>query len=436
MAQDGANNGANGGAGDPRPGLRKSFVAFADQQRALKAGKSWRQRIHELIEVAREDDRASQLVDMFLATLIVLNVIAFVMETVPEFAQSYGAYLHAFELFSVSVFTLEYVLRLWSCVEMPFLSRMDPTAARMRFARRPYLLIDLLAIAPFYLATLLPFDLRILRVLRIFRILKLTRYSPTMHTLFRVISSERRTLIGTFVLLMTLLLFISTMAYYAERVAQPDKFGSIPEAMWWAMATLTTVGYGDITPITPIGKLIGGLGMIAGIVVLALPIAIIANGFSAEVGKRDFVITWSLLSRVPVLAELETEEIGKVMRFLNAQYVEAHRDVISPDDRAEAMYFVVSGAVRMKTLGGETIFDAGDFFGELAMLEDRDHTHSYRTTTETKLLRLTRDDFQYLSEIYPRITDKIASVAKARRAARDLGRADPTEETVAAAPVH
>jgi voltage-gated potassium channel len=293
--------------------------------------------------------------------------------------------------------------------------------------RRPYLLIDLLAILPFYLQALLPLDLRLLRVLRLFRILKLTRYSPTMHTLLRVLSSERRTLIGTFLLLMTLLLFVSTAAYYLERHAQPDKFGSIPDAAWWAMATLTTVGYGDVTPSTQLGKVLGGLTMIAGIVVLALPIAIIANGFASEVGRRDFVVTWPLLSRIPALGDLEADEIGKVMPFLNAQYCEAHREVISPDDKADAMYFVAMGAVRVRTPAGDTLFETGDFFGELAMLEAREHTNSYRTTVPTKLLRLSREDFAFLSDSFPRIATHIEAIARARRAARDAGRADPTD---------
>jgi voltage-gated potassium channel len=303
---------------------------------------------------------------------------------------------------------------------------MDPMAARLRFARRPYPLIDLAAIVPFWLGALLPIDLRILRVLRVFRILKLTRYSPTMHVLFRAIWNERRTLIGTLLLVMTLLLFVSTLAYYAERDVQPDKFGTIPDAMWWAMATLTTVGYGDVTPITPIGKLLGGAAMICGIIVLALPIAIIASGFAAEVGRRDFVVTWSLVSRIPVLAELEIDELNHVMPFLNAQFCEAHRDIISPDDRADAMYFVVAGGVRMRTEAGESLFSAGDFFGELAMLEGRDHTHNYRTLGPTKLLRLNHDDYQHLAESHPVVTDKIVAMAKMRRAARDSGKVDPT----------
>ncbi len=378
-----------------------------------------RQRTFELVELARPGDRASRIVDIGLLVLIVANAAAVVLETVPSIEARYGRLLWSFEVFSVLVFTLEYAGRIWTAVEMPFLSRKSPAAARFHLATRPHMLIDLVAILPFYLAFLLPFDLRLLRVVRIFRILKLSRFSPTMHTLMRVIANERRTLLGTLMLFGTLLLFAASAAYLAEREAQPDKFGSIPEAAWWAIATLTTVGYGDITPVTVLGKLVGAVTMIAGVIVLALPIAVIASSFAAEVGQRDFVVTWPLLSRIPALSDLNAEDIGRMIHHLKALHFDAHREVISPEDEADAMFFIVSGAVRVRTSAGETIFQTGEFFGELAMLEARDHTHAYRTVSPTKLLRLSRADFLFLCETHPRVTDHIAEVAKSRREARD-----------------
>ncbi len=385
-----------------------------------------RQRAHELVETARENDRASRLVDMTLVTLILLNVAAFVAETVPDIQARYGGLLKSFEIISVAIFTLEYATRLWTCVEMPFLARMEPMTARLRFAMRPYLIIDLVAILPFFLGAFLPINLRILRVLRVFRILKLARYSPAMHSLIRVLHNQRRTLVGTLLLLLTVLLFVSTAAYYAERTAQPDKFGSIPNAAWWAIATLTTVGYGDITPVTGIGKLIGAMAMILGIAVLALPIAIIATGFASEAGNRDFVITLSHLARIPVLAGLDTQDLPGVMRVLYAQRIEPYREIISPDDPAESIFFVVSGEVRLVTEAGETLFQPGDSFGELAMLEGRNHTNPYRTTRPTRVLRLAHDDFQFLVETHPKVARQLSTLAVARREARKQGLVDPT----------
>ena len=377
-----------------------------------------RRRVHELVDVSHDGDRASVLLDRALVALIVLNVAAFVLETVPSIRAEYGPLLDAFEVVSVLIFTLEYAARIWSCVELPFLKRLPPSAARLKYASRPFMVIDLLAILPFYLSFLMPIDLRLLRVLRLFRILKLARYSPTMDTLLRVIANERRTLAGTLLLLLTVLLFVATAIYYTERTVQPDKFGSIPESAWWAMATLTTVGYGDVTPVTLVGRMIGAVAMIAGVVVLALPIAVIATGFANEIGKRDFVVSWSVLSRIPALQGLDVDEAQQVIRLLTAEHHEAHREVIAPDDAPDAMFFVVSGAVRVRTGGGETLFDAGDVFGELAMLDGRPHMHSYRTLKPTRLLRLTRVDYLFLSECQPGIAGRIREIAEARRSAQ------------------
>ena len=150
-------------------------------------------------------------------TLILLNIAAFVAETVPDIARQHHAAFHAFEIFSVAVFTIEYGLRLWTAVEVPFLSRLSPWAARLRFAGRPSSIIDFLAIAPFYLGSLIGLDLRALRALRLLRFFKLSRYSPAMHSLIRVLVSERRALIGAGLLLMTAVLFASTGIYLSGK---------------------------------------------------------------------------------------------------------------------------------------------------------------------------------------------------------------------------
>ncbi len=246
----------------------------------------------------------------FSSRSLLLNIAAFVAETVPDIAEQHRGAFHAFEIFSVAVFTAEYVLRIWTAVEVPFLSRLNPWTARLRFALRPALVIDFLAIAPFYLGSLIGVDLRVLRALRLLRFFKLSRYSPAMHSLIRVLVNERRALIGAGLLLMTAVLFASTGIYFLEAAAQPDKFGSVPQSAWWAIATLTTVGYGDVTPVTTLGRAFGAVVMVSGLCILALPVAIIAAGFSQEVNRRDFVVTWSLMSRIPMLASLDTAGRG------------------------------------------------------------------------------------------------------------------------------
>ena len=240
-------------------------------------------------------------------------------------------------------------------MEVPFLARMPPWRARLIYATRGYLIIDLLAILPFYLGGLLGIDLRVLRVLRLLRFLKLSRYSPAMHTLLRVLRNERRSLMGAGLLLVAALLLSATGMYYIEGGAQPDKFGSVPQAAYWAMTTLTTVGYGDVTPVTPLGKLWSMLTMLFGLCMLALPVAIISTGFAQEVGRRDFVVTWSLMSRIPLLAELDAREVAEVMPLLRAHDLPPNVEVIADGEpgRGHVLRGRRPGAPASAGAGGE-----------------------------------------------------------------------------------
>lgn len=384
-----------------------------------------RRRAYEVLEIGRGEDRLSIWVDNGLIVLIVLNVVAFSLETVDALADAYGPWFFAFEAFSVFVFCIEYGLRLWSSVEVPFLSRLSPLEARIRFARRPYMLIDLVAILPFFLSFLVAADLRILRLLRLFRFLKLARYSPAMHTLLRVIVNEQRALAGASLLMAAMLLFSATGIYLLERHVQPEAFGSIPQSAWWAMATLTTVGYGDVAPVTPAGKVFGGLVMLIGLGMFALPIAIISTGFAQEVGRRDFVVTWSLMARIPLFAELDAKAIADLMPYLHAHNYPIHWEVISAGSEGESMFFIAGGCVRLRTAGGEQVLRTGDFFGEIAMLDRSQHEFSFTTAARTKLLRLHRDDFLRLERLHPDIAAHIREIAAARQRARDDGRPEP-----------
>ena len=366
-----------------------------------------RQKVYQVIETGRGDNRHSRIFDVSMMGLILLNVAAVVMETVPSYQAAYGAQFDAFNVFSVAVFTVEYLLRLWTAVEVPFLRRYPSWKARLKLAATPALIIDLLAILPFYLQAIIGIDLRILRVLRLLRFLKLSRYSPALHTLVRVLSNERRSLLGASLLLVTALLFASSGIYLIESHAQPDKFGSIPDSAWWAVATLTTVGYGDATPITPLGRLFGGFVMVAGLCILALPVAIISAGFAQEVNRRDFVVNWSLMSRIPLLAELDAKDVGKLMPLLHAHNVPPKTEVLPAGLPARAMYFVASGKVRMMHPEGNIDFEAGDFFGATAMLLADAPSAPFITITKCRLLKLHAEDFHRLELINPKFCSEI-----------------------------
>lgn len=387
----------------------------AAQLSTLRRGKTLRRRIYEIIEMGHGEDRASRYFDAFIVTLILLNVAAFVAETVPSIRAEWKPWLYDFEVLSVAIFTVEYALRLWTAVEVPYLSKMPPSKARLVFARRPALLIDLFAILPFYLSSFFAIDLRVLRTLRLLRFLKLSRYSPAMYTLIRVLSNERRALLGAMLLLATALLFSSTLMYYIEGQAQPEKFGSVPAAAWWSVATLTTVGYGDTIPITALGKFVGGLTMIVGLCILALPVAIISTGFAQELHRRDFVVTWSLMSRVPLLAGLDAKEAAEIMPLLQAHNFPPNVEVIRKGAPGDAMYFIASGKVSENSDDGLQTYGAGDVFGITAMFGNDLHRSDVVTASKCRLLKLQREDFHRLAATKPRVASHLRDLAERLR---------------------
>ncbi len=246
-----------------------------------------RKRAYEILERAEAGDLPSKVFDVFVMTLISLNVVAVIMETVEGLSSRYMVPFRTFEVFSIIVFTVEYILRLWSCtVSDRFRS---PVGGRIRFALTPFAVIDLIAILPFYLPMVLPIDLRFVRAVRLFRLfrlLKMGRYSDAAQVFGNVLAAKKEQLVLTAFVVLIILVLVSSLMYYFEHEAQPDAFSSIPAAMWWGVATLTTVGYGDVYPITPMGKFSGALIAVLGVGMFALPAGILASGFSEEIRKR------------------------------------------------------------------------------------------------------------------------------------------------------
>ncbi|MEQ1653204.1 MAG: cyclic nucleotide-gated ion channel [Hyphomicrobium sp.] len=362
--------------------------------------------------IGHGEDRTSKIFDAAIVTLIVLNVAAIIAETVPSIHADYGAWLYAVEVLAVGVFTIEYTLRLWTAVEVPFLSRMSPWRARLSLAKSPALIIDLMAILPFYLHHLVPLDLGILRMLRLLRFLKLSRYSPAMHTLIRVLQNERKALVGAALLLFTALLFSSTLMYHLESAAQPDKFGSVPAAAWWSITTLTTVGYGDATPVTPLGRLLAGLTMVFGLCILALPVAIISTGFAQEVHRRDFVVNWSLMSRVPMLAGLDAKEAAEIMPLLHAHNFPPNVEIARKGAPADAIFFVASGSIDQQGDIDKSSYRTGDVFGAAAMLNNDVHAGHVFTSSRSRLLKLHKEDFHRIEARHPHVAAHIRRLAK------------------------
>ncbi len=248
-----------------------------------------KRRIFEILEVAHVGDLASRWFDVFIIGLIALNVLTLILGTVPSLHGAYQVF-RIFEIISVIVFTIEYALRLWTCKENP-----DVTLKRfprLRFAGRGMLIIDLMAILPFYIALLVPaaraLDLRVLRAIRltrIFRLFKLGRYSESLKIMGKVFRAKREELGITVFVLVILLIIASSLMYFIENPGQPDAFSSIPASLWWGVATLTTVGYGDIVPLTALGKALGMIIAVLGIGLFALPAGILGSGFVEAFGS-------------------------------------------------------------------------------------------------------------------------------------------------------
>ena len=417
---------------------RKSAAADARKVMAAETvWRKWRREVHDILEVGGDAHPAGRIVNAFIIILIVLNAIAFAAETVDHLADRYGVYFDAFNLFSVIVFSVEYVLRVWSAVDIPMLSRMPRWQARLRFAFRPIMIIDLLAVLPFYLQWFIPIDLRVLRVLRLFRLLKLVRYSPALQTLGRVLAEEYRALLGALLVMMVLLLFCSTVIYFLEREAQPDTFGSIPASAWWAISTLTTVGYGDAVPFTPWGKVVGGIVMLLGVGMFALPIAIIATGFSLESARHQFVATWSMVARLPLFASMNESEVAEITKSLYTRSYAPGVPIVRSGDAGNAMYIIENGEAAVSLGGGRTtILKEGDFFGEMAMLERRRHKHDVIATTRCRVLVLDAEALMRLARRHPEILAYLRKVAKERKdaAAAAAGKAPRRGARVATAP--
>jgi len=229
----------------------------------------------------------SRAVDGFLITLIVLNVLAVILESVPDIEARFGGWFTWFELLSVVIFTIEYAARIWSMVEQSDQAKSKPWRARLAYVFRPLALADLLAILPFYLAGIIDTDLRMLRALRLLRVLKLSRYSTSISLLLDALRAEARAIAAAVFVLSLLLLVAASFAYLVEHRAQPDAFGTIPDALWWAVITMTTVGFGDVVPITPFGKVIGGIIAVIGIGMVALPAGLLAAAFSEQLHQRE-----------------------------------------------------------------------------------------------------------------------------------------------------
>jgi voltage-gated potassium channel len=373
-----------------------------------------RDRLYELLEHDHLPNSVGWRLARLIIALIVLDVLAMILASVPEFYASFGTLLSAIEITAVVAFAVEYLARLWSVVGHS-LHAVSPARARLEYAFSILGIIDLMAFLPSLIALTVG-DRHALMLFGMLPFLKLVRYSPALRSLLAVLHAERRTLFGCLVILSGAVLLFATLLFAAERTVQPDKFGTIPQAMWWAIVTLGTVGYGDVVPVTPVGKIISVFAIIVGFAMVALPVAIVSRAFTDEVRRRDFIVTWAMLARVPLFSRLGASEIVDIMRLLRAQTIETGEVLVRRGDPASSMYFITAGEVEIELPSQRVRLANGTFFGEIALLHRTKRSGTVTALQKTKLLALDAQDFHALIERLPELAAHVNETAEARLA--------------------
>jgi voltage-gated potassium channel len=370
-----------------------------------------RARAHHLLTREEGAGLVGQTMRAGLVLLIVLSVTTAILKSVPRIGREHGGLLDLILLLTSVGFAAEYLVRIWIAPDNP--GAAGAGRERMRYVFSLPGLVDLVAAIPFALAPHLGLNLDWLDIVPIF---KLLRHTAAFQFMVEAMYSERRVLWSAGVLMLALLVFQSSLVYYFERDAQPEKFGSIPAAMWWGIVTLTTVGYGDVVPITLWGRMAGGLTAVMGLCMFAIPVGIIASAFIEAVRRREFVDTWNLVAKVPLFRNLDAARIAAVAGVLRARRAERGERLIRKGDQADSMYFIVSGEVEIdqETQASRGRLGAGDFFGEIALIADRARTATITALAPCKLLVLHKDDFESFMNAHPGLRDAVRVAAKRR----------------------
>jgi voltage-gated potassium channel len=369
---------------------------------------SIRVKVHHML--AREESGfGGRAIRVGLMLLIIISVTTAGIKSIPHIARQYGSLLDFMLLFTAFGFAVEYVLRVWIAPDKP--GSAGAVRERLRYVFSLPGLVDLMAAIP-----LVPHEGLNLYWLDIVPIFKLLRYTAAFQFVIEAFYSKWRVLTSAAVLMLVLLVFQSSVVYYFERGAQPDKFGSIPEAMWWGIVTLTTVGYGDVTPVTLWGRMAGGLTAVMGLCMFAIPVGIIASAFTEAVRRREFIDTWNLVAKVPLFRMLDAVRIAAIAGVLRPRGVERGERLFRKGEKGDSMYFIVSGELEidMETAAPKGRCGAGDFFGEIALITDSERTATITALTACRLLVLYKGDFESFMYAHPDLKQVVLNAAKQR----------------------
>ena len=394
------------------------FAGQPDYGRFVTAAeKTLRAQVFDLLRPNDPTPGARRWRAIHLAVLAI-GLLAVILLSIDELLSPHRSILRGAIWGVTTFFLIEYAARLWIAPEMPHLADFSPFMARLRWATSIHGLVGLLAVMP---AVMLAGGYSIVgadaaSVFCILWILKLGLHAPAFGTLARVISNERAPIASVLIVFAILLMSAATGAHIAERDGQPQQFGTLPNAMWWSVVTLTTTGYGDVVPLTPVGRIIGSLLMISGIAVLALMTGVLATGFAQEERRREYLRVWDQVARVPIFASLGVVTLSEIVGKLRTRYYPARVMVLRRGDPGDSMFFITSGEaeVRLPT-GGTVRLGEGAFFGEMSLLNRQPRTASIATVKPTTLLVLYASDFYEIASHIPALAEALESEARRRR---------------------
>ena len=319
--------------------------------------------------------------NQFFGALIVLNIAHQIAQSTEFFSIS-AQWSLVFHALSIGIFSFEFILRV---------------AAERKFSI--LLFLDGAVIINYFLFPI--FDLRLFRLFRLFNIFSQSKFLLPTNTLIQTIILQRSALLGTQFMVLSILLVVSTLIYFLESKVQPEVFGSIPATMWWGIATLTTVGYGDVVPATDLGKILASFTMLIGIGMFALPAAILASAYYEQIQKRNFLISFEAIASVPLFQEVPFGAIGKINEKLNVAHFNKGGIVFNKGDLADSLFIIEFGRVEVQLENQSIELSAGEYFGEMALIGDTSRNATIATLEDTKLLELTKADLHELAKDYP-----------------------------------
>jgi voltage-gated potassium channel len=379
-----------------------------------KHTRSWRARTSIWLSGGMSGSREHAVATVLIVAAISVAVTAAVLVTVPGQNGIEQQLLNDAITASGVFFLLEYAGRIWTAPEQYSHVEAGPWHARRSYMLSFLGLIDLMVIMPLAGSIFVHPEPELFNLVLLLSQLKLARYARTVSLFVAVFRNEGRALLSGMTGMLMLMVLVSGVMFVLEHDAQPNVFRSIPDAMWWAIVTMATVGYGDITPITPLGKLFGGFTMLLGVAMFAIPAGILANGFATEIRKRDFVVTWQTVASLPLFASLDASRIATIASLLKTEILPARQVVVRRGEPADAMFFIMSGEVEVDVPTGPKRMGKGQYFGEIALIKDTVRTATVTTLRECRLLLLDVADFRRLMTQYPELKAAIEKVAEER----------------------